>query len=385
MKRKLSFILILCLCMSLFSFACAEHAYPVYEVAGRPAILYPVSEWCPMEQSIAGLEAGTKVIANLETDDMLLVSTADGICGWMNKSLLKSTGDYASVDYVLNEDRVSKRGDVNISYITVDEKADLLADYGVYPKTVYRGERTHDVEALLKSLLGENYVQEPRNEWSSSTDYVSEANVEPWERKSVHVYDDGEIWYYDPSVSSERGGEYEPPMINMLPEESVLIARGLLSQYFTNGETDHVGKTRLISERWSYSDRWMTDEEYREFMYNRDLHYFNFEHLSASGLSILGDGISASVGVNGLNGFDLSWHNFTESKETVAPIPLEEAIKMANSTRMAKATLLYADLVYSNWLTESDEYNLSWYLLTDRGSYVVDCVLLKHKCDSYEY
>ena len=386
MKRKVCFFLVLCVILSVFSFALSEqYKYPVYEVNGRPAILYPVSEWTSMDEAIGGLETGTKVIANLEINDMLLVSTQDGICGWMMKGLLKSTGEYAYVDYVLNEDRISNREDVHISYITIDERADLKTDYGIYPKTVYRGERTHDVEALLLSLLGENYVQEPRSEWSSSTDYVSEANVQPWERKSVHVYDDGKIWYYDPSVSSERGGEYEPPRMNMLPEESVLIAKGLLGRYFTNGETDSVAKARLIQERWSYADRWMTDKEYKEYMYGCDLHYFNFEHVSASGLAILGDSILASVGVNGLNGFDLSWHNFTESEENLAPIPLEEAVEMANSTRMAKATLLYADLVYSNWLTESDEYNLSWYLLTDQGSYVVDCVLLKHKCDSYEY
>ncbi|MBE5792540.1 MAG: hypothetical protein E7322_10335 [Clostridiales bacterium] len=384
MKRKTCLMLVLCLALSLFSMGLAE-TYPVYEVVGRPAILYPISEWTKMDESIGGLEMHTKVIADLETGDMLLVSTADGICGWIMKDLLKFTGEYATVDYILNEDRISSREDVNISYITIDEKADLLTDYGVYPKTVYRGERTHDVDELLESLLGENYVQKPRSEWSNSTDYVSNADVEPWETKSVHVYDDGEIWYYDPSVSSERGGEYEPPMMNMLPEESVLIAKGLLSQYFTNGETTSVDKTRLIQERWSYADRWMTDEEYKKFMYNRDLHYFTFEHIAPSGLSILGDSIRASVGINGLNGFDLSWHNFTESAEIISPISLEEAVKMANSTRMAKATLLYADLVYSNWLTESDEYNLSWYLLTDQGSYVVDCVLLKHKCDSYEY
>ncbi len=385
MKRKLSFFLILCSVLFLSASAFAEHTYPVYEVIGRPAILYPISGWTPMDETIGGLEMHTKVIADLEIDGMLLVSTSDGICGWMMKDLLKFTGEHATVDYVLDEKRISKREDININYITIDEKADLLTDYGAYPKSVIRGERAHDVDALLESLLGENYVQKPRSEWSDSTDYVSNADVEPWETKSVHVYDDGEIWYYDPSVSSERGGEYEPPMMNMLPEESVLIAKGLLGQYFTNGETDSVDKTRLIQERWSYADRWMTDEEYKKFMYNRDLHYFTFEHIAPSGLSILGDSIHASVGINGLNGFDLSWHNFTESTEIISPISLEEAVQMANSTRMAKATLLYADLVYSNWLTESDDYNLSWYLLTDQGSYVVDCVLLKHKCDSYEY
>ena len=44
-----------------------------------------------------------------------------------------------------------------------------------------------------------------------------------------------------------------------------------------------------------------------------------------------------------------------------------------------------ADLVYSNWLTGSEVYNISWYLCTSNGNYVVDCVLGKHMCDSYEY
>ena len=385
MKRKVSFFLIVCILLSLCAFSLAEETYPVYEVSGRPAILYPVSEWRPMDEAICSLETGTTVISGAEENGFLLISTKDGICGWMMKELLTSTGKKMTVDYTLNEGRISKREELNLSYITVDEKADIRKDIGVYPKTMVRGERTHDVDSLLVSLLGENYVHEPRSEWSDSDQYVSEANVQPWERKIVYVYDNGSIWYYDPSVSSERGAEYEPPNMNMMPEESILIARGLLQKYFTDGETERVGKARLIQDKWSYADRWMTDKEYREFMYSRDLHYFSFEHVSPSGLSILGDCIAASVGVNGLNGFDLSWHNFTESEETLAPMKFEDAVKMANSTRYAKATLLYADLVYSNWLTENDEYNLSWYLVTDQGSYVVDCVLEKHKCDSYEY
>jgi len=120
-------------------------------------------------------------------------------------------------------------------------------------------------------------------------------------------------------------------------------------------------------------------------MYGCKLHYFNFEHRTEQGIAILGDSILASVGINGLNGFDLSWHEYTESAEEIVPMPLKDAIRMADSSRAAEATLLYANLVYSNWLTENNEYNLSWYLLTDRGTYVVDCVLNRHKCDSYEY
>ena len=385
MKRKFSYFLIFVLLMSLAPASAYSETYPVYEVAGRPALLYPRSEWAPVDEVIAGLDAGTKVIGSLQENDMMLVSTKDGVCGWIHEAMLKPTGTDAAVDFVLNTDRISKKEDVFISYITIDEKAVVKTEYGIYPKTMHRGERTHDVDALLLSLLGEGYEAKERSEWSDSTQYVSAAGKEPWERKSVHVYDNGSIWYYDPSVSSERGAEYEPPRMNMLPEESVLIARGLLSKHFTNGETDSVSKARLILEKWSYADRWMTDDEYRKLMYGSEVHYFNFQHIAPSGLPILDDSILASVGVNGLNGFDLKWHNFTENTETLAPISLEDAVKMANSTRMAKATLLYADLVYSNWLTENDEYNLSWYLVTDAGSYVVDCVLEKHKCDSYEY
>ena len=66
-------------------------------------------------------------------------------------------------------------------------------------------------------------------------------------------------------------------------------------------------------------------------------------------------------------------------------MPLNEAITMANSTRESDTVLYYAGLIYSNWLSENDDYNLCWYLLTSKGNYVVDCVLKKHMCDSYEY
>ena len=66
-------------------------------------------------------------------------------------------------------------------------------------------------------------------------------------------------------------------------------------------------------------------------------------------------------------------------------MPLDEAISLADSTRERDTVLYLADLVYSNWLTGSEVYNLSWYLCTSNGDYVVDCVLGKHMCDSYEY
>lgn len=97
------------------------------------------------------------------------------------------------------------------------------------------------------------------------------------------------------------------------------------------------------------------------------------------------DYVFANVGVDGLSFVDIGWHDYTASAETICPMSLSEALKMANSTREAPCTLLYAGLVYSNRLTGNDTQNLSWLLLTDRGTYIVDCVLRKHQCDSYEY
>ena len=65
-------------------------------------------------------------------------------------------------------------------------------------------------------------------------------------------------------------------------------------------------------------------------------------------------------------------------------MPLDDAIRLADAAYESPTILLYAQLVYSNWLTGSDEYNLSWYLVTSQGDYVVDCVLGKCMCDALE-
>ena len=384
MKRCSVAILIVLLICALMTGALAE-TYAEYEVIADGVFLTKTPEMNGLESIILSVKRGEKVLGIAEEENAILIVMENGLCGYMEKEHLKHTGKSKEMEVSAEEFAVSNRQDMGIFLIDVDEKAELFTDTGRYPRTVTLGESTHDVQKLLTLLLGDKYVHKERGEWSQSDEYVAQVGVNPWETRSVHVYDDGSIWFYDPAVSGERGGEYEPPNMNMLPDDSVLIAKGLLAAYFPNGETDFVGKARLVSERWSYADRWMTDAEYREFMYGCKLHYFNFEHRTEQGIAILGDSILASVGINGLNGFDLSWHEYEESTEEIVPMPLKDAIRMADSSRAAEATLLYANLVYSNWLTESNEYNLSWYLLTDRGTYVVDCVLNRHKCDSYEY
>jgi len=379
MKRILALTLMCMLALSAHAETCR-----VYEVPSGQAMLFSNSEAVGLENVLLTLPKGTKVYS-ADDGEVRLVLTESGFIGYLRKWDMNDTGKTVDVETEITKENITKKEDISIQYITIDPKAMLADGKGEYPASMIRGERTHPVGEILTSLLGENYITKERSEWSSATEYAGFETDKPWETKSVHVNDDGSIWFYDPSVSGERGGEYEPPRMNMLPGESVLIAKGLLEQYFKNGETQHVGQARLVSDRWSYSDRWMTDSEYRDFMFEQDLHYFNFEHRTEDGISILGDGISASVGVNGLNGFDLSWHNFEASEKRLSPMSLENAVALANSTRLAPATLLYASLVYSNWLTENETYNLSWYLVTDRGSYVVDCVQNQHKCDSYEY
>ena len=69
MRRKISVFLILCFVLSMCALADSkQHKYPVYEVAGRPAILYPAGQWSSMDEALGGLETGTKVIAGPETD-----------------------------------------------------------------------------------------------------------------------------------------------------------------------------------------------------------------------------------------------------------------------------------------------------------------------------
>lgn len=279
------------------------------------------------------------------------------------------------------------------AFITVDPSA-VLPEPSLleraYPATLIRGERSYDLPFLLDTLLGEGYETKARNEYSYADEYQSTREDKP--RRWVHVYDDetfgfGYFSYYDGMVTGERGGEYEPPAMNMTREESLTLCRVLLNGIVDGGWLAHPGMARTVQERWSYADRWMSDAEYDQFVRKQDAHRFAFEHWTDDGICILEDGLWAIVGVNGLAGLDIGWHDFTAAgKETATLMPLEEAIAMANSTRSAPTVLLMAQPVYSNWLTDrSDTFHLSWYLVTSEGNYVVDCVLGEHMCDSYEY
>ncbi len=281
----------------------------------------------------------------------------------------------------------------SLEWIAVADNA-FLPDESIaetaYPASVRLGDQLYDLDFLLNTLLGEDYITEERGEYDDADEYRSAQGDDPWEYRTIRIYDAS--WqpfhlfsYHNPWVHGERGGEYEAPQMNMTPDESLVICRSLLRGIVPDEWLQYVNRTRWIRDRWDYSDRWMTDEEYSAFTGQQQSHYFTFNAVTEAGIPLLSEQVFANIGVDGLSMLEINWHEFTESSDTIYPMSLKEALEMANSTRSAPCFLLSAELVYSNWLTENDTHNLSWYLVTDHGSYVVDCVLRKHKCDSYEY
>lgn len=275
-----------------------------------------------------------------------------------------------------------------VKYITVDSQA-ILPDASEYmqeyPATLIRGETAYDLTAMLENLLGENYetIEAPANSLQQS--YESRDESKLYRYVNIDSVSDM-LDFYDAMVTGEREGEYQPSNMNMLYDESLVLCKSMLADLVDSEWLEHPGVARQISERWSsFEERWYTDSEYAESLRNASLHYFVFEHQTENGLSILDDNLTAAVGVNGLDTMMLTWHNFTAGETTATPMSLEDAIAMADTTRQSPTVLLYAQLVYSNRLTGNDEFNLSWYLVTSEGNYVVDCIQNKHMCDSYEY
>lgn len=386
-------LLLIALSLALSTAAYAD-TYPVYEVTTRPAFLraepgFPEDDYSGYGNILAGVPERSLVLVAQERDGWCLVMTQEHLVGYMQADDLRATGKNYSLDAAITPDRVSDKADIHIEYITIDPQAVLPSEAEVaveLPATILRGERAYDVQALLSLLLGADCEQKVRTEYDYSDDYSSRAADKP--ERYASIYDDtGLFSYHDGMVAGERGAEYQPPRMNMTPEESVALCRALLGDIFPEDWLTHVGIERTLIERWNNEEkRWLTEVEYSDYLRRKDVHYHLFEHWHDNGVNILDDELLAAVGVNGLSMFRLNWHDFAESDQgTLTPMPLQEAIDMANSTRLGPTVLLGAELVYSNRLTQSDRFDLSWYLITSEGNYVVDCVLREHVCDSYEY
>ncbi len=380
----LALILALGVCLT----AGAE-TYPVYKVTVRPAWLFSKADYSA-EDIIRTVPMDSLVLVAEKSERVSLVYTKEGLFGYMNSDYIQPTGKEYTVDFAITPDKISENEDRmrEMRLISTDPYA-VLPDtetlQRTYPATLVQGRQAYDLDGLLNTLLGEGYIRQERTSGFAEDAYESRDSEKPY--RYIHVYDDtGELSYYDSMVSGERGGEYQPPRMNMPKSESEEICRALLKDVLPSDWLAHRGVAWDTRERWGGEDRWLTDAEYKKSILNTDVHRFEFEHWTEDGIAIYGDRILAAVGVNGLDGIMMNWHEYRIETETqIELMPLDEALSMANRTRKSEAVLLYAAPVYSNWLTGDDRFNLSWLLVTNKGDYIVDCVLKEHKCDSYEF
>ena len=380
----LALILALGVCLT----AGAE-TYPVYKVTVRPAWLFSKADYSA-EDIIRTVPMDSLVLVAEKSERVSLVYTKEGLFGYMNSDYIQPTGKEYTVDFAITPDKISENENRlrEMRLISTDPYA-VLPDtetlQRTYPATLVQGRQAYDLDGLLNTLLGEGYIRQERTSGFAEDAYESRDSEKPY--RYIHVYDDtGELSYYDSMVSGERDGEYQPPRMNMPKSESEEICRALLKDVLPSDWLAHRGVAWDTRERWGGEDRWLTDAEYKKSILNTDVHRFEFEHWTEDGIAIYGDRILAAVGVNGLDGIMMNWHEYRIETETqIELMPLDEALSMANRTRKSEAVLLYAAPVYSNWLTGDDRFNLSWLLVTNKGDYIVDCVLKEHKCDSYEF
>ncbi len=250
---------------------------------------------------------------------------------------------------------------------------------GEFSATLVQGASAFDTPELAKALLGADMVME------SEGMFLQNIEGEIWEKKQVRIDEFG-FSYHDPMVASERGAEYEPPLLNMTREDALQMCVEQLEEMVPKEYFANLNYAQELLDRWDSGDldRFMNEAEYAEFCARRETMRFSFGHL-VDGIPVLDEGLGANSGVNGLAGFTLRWHEFIKSEETAQLMDIADAIAMASTTREAPAQLLYAYPAYSNRVSGDENFNLSWVLITDSGTYVVDCVLEKHVCDSYEY
>ena len=112
-----------------------------------------------------------------------------------------------------------------------------------------------------------------------------------------------------------------------------------------------------------------------------------FERKTKNGINILDGGTKVRIGVNGISDLEIDCSKYEiNCSASAKPISLEEALKAAGKICYNNSTkVFYAELVYSNRVSGNDDFNLSWYLVTNKGNYVVDCVSKTAVCDMDTY
>lgn len=341
-----------------------DQDFPIYKVVikgeylrSEPEVGYNV---------ITGLDYGSTVVVLKELSFFSLVYTQDGLYGYVNCSSIEPTGETQRLSINPESVVVSSPEDVE-NKISVGPDTVIPDDAVInnrYPATLVRTVDREFRQKMLTALLGKNYKSYGSTEYESTDPSIPYRTVRIDEKN-------GSIWFYDAMVTGERDGEYQAPKMNMLPEESLPIAQKKAAEI--------VGAERVAipSQSWMKYLRASCSSaaEYETAFRETDSHTFVFERQIYDGVYILNGGVKVTIGVNGISEMTIDCSNYEPAGTDVQkPISLDEALKIANKACDYSAVLIYADIVYSNYVTGDDRYNLSWYLVTDKGVFVVDCV-----------
>ena len=354
--------------------------YPVFKVVIKGSFLRSESEYG--ENIIASFQEGDEVIVLKEYSFFSLVYTQDGLFGYVDCNNIVPTGEYKKLDIDPSLVKISSREDA-VTALAVDSNA-ILPDDAVlnqsYPVTLIRSTDSNYQQELLPVLLGKNYKKT-----EDSDDQIQYESTDPsmpnryvWITKS-----NGNLWFYDSMVTGERGGEYKAPSMNMTPEESLPIAQKKAAEILGEDRVFLPSQSWLKQLHIGYGDETVYNRATRE----DNAHVHLFERQTEKGINILDGGTKVRIGVNGISDLYIDCSKYAISDSTSAkPISLDEALKAAGKICYNNTTIvLYAELVYSNRVTGNDNFNLSWYLVTNKGNYVVDCVTKNAVCDVYTY
>lgn len=284
--------------------------------------------------------------------------------------------------YVISES-VPSSSENNTSKIAIGSDA-TLPDPGIlsqsYPATLNRSIDADYQQKLTTGLLGSNYKKD-----SDSDTEIMYSSTDPslpkryiWINKT-----NNELHFYDAMVTGERGGEYKAAQMNMLPEESISLAQEKAAAIVGQDRVSIPSQSGLLKLRISLKDQATYESATREM----DAHVHVFERRTDKNISILDGGVKVRIGVDGISDLMIDCSNYSNSgSDTITPVTLDEALTIASGICYNnETTVFYAELAYSNWCTENDNFNLSWHIVTNRGNYVVDCVTRTAKCDVDTY
>ena len=354
--------------------------YPVFKVAIKGSFLRSESEYG--ENIIASFQEGDEVIVLKEYSFFSLVYTQDGLLGYVDCNNIVPTGEYKNLDIDPSSVKISSREDA-ITALAVDSNAILPDDTILnqsYPTTLIRSTDSNYQQELLPILLGKDYKMT-----EDSDDQIQYESTDPsmpnryvWITKS-----NVNLWFYDSMVTGERGGEYKAPSMNMTPEESLPIAQKKAAEILGEDRVSLPSQSWIKQLHIGYGDETVYNRATREDY----AHIHLFERQTENGINVLDGGIKVRIGVNGISDLYIDCSKYVISGSASAkPISLDEALKAAGMICYNNTTVvLYAELVYSNSVTGNDTFNLSWYLVTNKGNYVVDCVTKTAVCDVYTY